>query len=61
MKLGFKHILTYFFFFLNQQFITRHMVVDYGNYFVTTYNRSSLHVEMEIEGKKRKNKWKIEN
>ena len=29
------------------------MVVDHGNYFVTTYNRNSLHVEMEIEGKKK--------
>ena len=38
-----------FYFILNQQFITRHMVADRGSYFVTTYNRNRLHVEMEIE------------
>ena len=38
-----------FFFFLNQQFITQHVVVDYSSYFITTYNRSKLHEEMETE------------
>ena len=32
-----------FFLFLNQQFITWHMEVDYGSYFVTTYRRTKLH------------------
>ena len=38
-----------FFFFLNQQFITWHVVADHGSYFVTIYNRSRLHEEMEKE------------
>jgi len=46
-----------FFFFLNQQFITWCTVADCGSYFVTTYNRSRLHEEMEnkreMENRKR--------
>ena len=32
------------------------MVANYGSYFVTIYNKSSLHVEMEIEKRKRRNR-----
>jgi len=42
-----------FFFFLNQQFITRHAVVDRGSYFVTTYKRSKLHEGKETEERER--------
>ena len=38
---------------LNQQFITRSMVADCGSYFITTYNRCSLHKDREIEKGKR--------
>ena len=38
-----SHYTLYFFLFLNQQFITWHMEVDYGSYFVTTYRRTKLH------------------
>jgi len=41
-------------FFLNQQFITRHIVADHGSYFVTTYRRYRQHVEEEIKKGKRK-------
>ena len=46
------------FFFLNQQFITRHAVVDCGSHFVTTYNRSKLHEEMETEEREREKRYK---
>ena len=46
------------FFFLNQQFTTRHAVVDCGSYFVTTYNRYKLHEEMETEGREREKRYK---
>ena len=45
-------------FFLNQQFITWYVVVDRGSYFVTTYNRSKLHEEMETEGREREKRYK---
>ena len=45
-------------FFLNQQFIIQYMVVDYGSYFVTTYNRSKLHEEMETEKREREKRYK---
>ncbi len=38
---------------LNQQFITWSVVADYGSYFITTYNRCSLHKDREIEKGKR--------
>ena len=34
--------LLFFVFFLNQQFIIWSVKIDYGSYFVTTYNRSRL-------------------
>ena len=34
------------------------MVVDYGSYFVTTYNRSKLHEEMETEKREREKRYK---
>ena len=40
-------------FFLDQQFITRHTVVDCGSYFVTTYKRSRLHEEKKVEERER--------
>ena len=46
-----------FFFFLNQQFITQYTVVDHGSYFVTTYNRSKLHEEIETEEREREKKY----
>ena len=48
----------FFFFFLNQQFITWHTVVDHGSYFVTTYNRSKLHEEIETEEREREKIYK---
>ena len=45
-------------FFLNQQFITWYVVVDRCSYFVTTYNRSKLHEEMETEGREREKRYK---
>ena len=50
------HALFFFFFFLNQQFITRHTVADYGSYFITIYNRSRLHEETEKEREKKSKK-----
>ena len=41
-----------FFFFFNQQFITWLAVEDRSSYFVTTYNRCTLHKEMEIDKRK---------
>ena len=48
----------FFYFFLNQQFVTQHMVVDHGSYFITTYNRSKLHEEMETEEREREKRYK---
>ena len=48
----------FFFFFLYQQFITRHVVVDHGSYFVTTYNRRRLHEEMETEERERERRYR---
>ena len=48
----------FFFFFLNQQFITWHVVVDRGSYFVTTYNRRRLHEEMETEERERERRYR---
>ena len=47
------HHVTIVFFFLNQQFITWHVVVDCGSYFVTTYKRNKLHGEEETEERER--------
>ena len=47
--------ITFLFIYYIQQFITQSMVADHGSYFVTTYNRSKLHVEEE-KGKKEKKK-----
>ena len=37
-----KQLENSFFFFLNQQFITQHVVVDRGSYFITMYMRGKL-------------------
>ena len=50
--------MLYDHFFLNQQFITQHAVVDRGSYFVTTYNKSKLHEEMETEKREREKRYK---
>ena len=47
---------SFIFFSLNQQFITRHVVADCGSYFVTTYNRSKLHEEIDKKGEKENRK-----
>jgi len=41
------------FFFLNQQFITQHAVVDCGSYFVAMYKRSKLHGKKKTEERER--------
>ena len=53
-----KYLLSSSYFFLNQQFITWYVVVDHGSYFVTTYNRSKLHEEMETEEREREKRYK---
>ena len=50
-----------FFFFLNQQFITRSTVADCGSYFITTYNRSRLHEEKKKKKENEKRKTKKTN
>ena len=46
--------MTFFFFFLNQQFITWHMVADHGSDYITTYMQSKLTLKYKRkdEGKK---------
>ena len=47
-----------FFFFLNQKFITWHVVVDFSSYKVTTYNRCRLHEEMKTEEREREKRYR---
>ena len=49
---------NYLFFFLNQQFITWHVVVDCSSYKVTTYNRCRLHEEMKTEEREREKRYR---
>ena len=44
----------FFFFFLNQQFITWHVEVDCGSYFITMYRRTTLHGGRENEKEEEK-------
>ena len=47
-------ILILTLFFLNQQFITWHVVVDHGSDYVATYMQSKLTLRYNRERKKRK-------
>ena len=46
-------IILHFFFFLNQQFITRSVVAGHGSYFVTMYRRNMKNKERKKKRKER--------